>query len=147
MRGFGDASIARRLTWMNMLVSAAALVLACAAFIGYDLVTFRQTIVRNLSTQAQIIGSNSASAILFNDPQAAENTLSALKAAPNILSATIYTSDGQPLATYARERSDPNPPPPAIAAGQIEVHVFGGPQIALVRSIVFQGRSIGTVYL
>jgi signal transduction histidine kinase/DNA-binding response OmpR family regulator len=147
MRSFANASIARRLTLMNLLVSAAALLLACSAFIGYDLVTFRQTIVRNLSTQAQIIGSNSASAILFNDPQAAENTLSALKAAPNILSANIYTSDGQPLASYARERSDPNPPPPAIAAGQIEAHVFGGPQIALARSIVFQGRPIGTVYI
>ena len=89
---------------MNMLVSAAALVLACAAFIGYDLVTFRQTIVRNLSTQAQITGSNSASALLFNDPQASETTLSALKAAPNILSAVIYMPDGQPLATYSRDR-------------------------------------------
>ena len=100
-----NASIARRLTWMNMLVSATALVLACAAFIGYDMVTFRQTMVRNLSTQAQIIGSNSASALLFNDPQAAETTLSALKAAPDILSAVIYMPDGQPLATYSRDRN------------------------------------------
>ena len=98
MRNVSDASIARKLTWMNMLVSATALILACAAFIGYDMVTFRQTMVRNLSTQAQIIGSNSASALLFNDPQAAETTLSALKAAPDILSAVIYMPDGQPLA-------------------------------------------------
>ncbi len=67
---------------MNMLVSGAALLLACAAFIGYDMVTFRATIVRNLSTQAQIIGSNSASALLFDDPQAAETTLSALEPPP-----------------------------------------------------------------
>jgi signal transduction histidine kinase/DNA-binding response OmpR family regulator len=147
MRRFGDASIARRLTWMNMLVSAAALVLACAAFIGYDLVTFRLTIVRNLSTQAQIIGSNSASALLFNDPQAAQTTLSALKAAPNILSAVIYMPDGQPLATYSRDRSDTVSPPPSISAGQIETHVLGRQEIELVRSIVFQGKPIGTVYI
>jgi signal transduction histidine kinase/DNA-binding response OmpR family regulator len=147
MRRFGDASIARRLTWMNMLVSAAALVLACAAFIGYDLVTFRLTIVRNLSTQAQIIGSNSASALLFNDPQAAETTLSALKAAPNILSAVIYMPDGQPLATYSRDRSDTISPPPSISAGQIETQVLGSHEIELVRSIVFQGKPIGTVYI
>jgi signal transduction histidine kinase/DNA-binding response OmpR family regulator len=147
MRRFGDASIARRLTWMNMLVSAAALVLACAAFIGYDLVTFRLTIVRNLSTQAQIIGSNSASALLFNDPQAAQTTLSALKAAPNILSAVIYMPDGQPLATYSRDRSDTVSPPPSIGAGQIETHVLGRQEIELVRSIVFQGKPIGTVYI
>jgi signal transduction histidine kinase/DNA-binding response OmpR family regulator len=147
MRRFGDASIARRLTWMNMLVSAAALVLACTAFIGYDLVTFRLTIVRNLSTQAQIIGSNSASALLFNDPQAAETTLSALKAAPNILSAVIYMPDGQPLATYSRDRSDAISRPPSIGAGQIETHVLGSHEIELVRSIVFQGKPIGTVYI
>src|SRR6202034_1889115 len=147
MRRFGDGSIAGRLTWMNMLVSAAALVLACAAFIGYDLITFRLTIVRNLSTQAQIIGSNSASALLFNDPQAAETTLSALKAAPNILSAVIYMPDGQPLATYSRDRSDTISPPRSIGAGQIEAHVMGGHEIELVRSIVFQGKPIGTVYI
>ena len=147
MRRLGDASIARRLTWMNMLVSAAALVLACAAFIGYDLVTFRLTIVRNLSTQAQIIGSNSASALLFNDPQAAETTLSALRAAPNVLSAVIYMPDGQPLATYSRDRSDTISPPPSVNAGQIETHVLGSHEIELVRSIVFQGKPIGTVYI
>ena len=147
MRNFTNASIARRLTWMNMLVSAAALVLACAAFIGYDLITFRQTMVRNLSTQAQIIGSNSASALLFNDPQAAETTLSALQAAPNILSGVIYMPDSQPLATYSRNRNDLIPPPPSLAAGQIEAHVLGGQQIVLVRSIVFQGKPIGIVYI
>ncbi len=147
MRNFANASIARRLTWMNMLVSAAALVLACAAFIGYDLVTFRQTIVRNLSTQAQITGSNSASALLFNDPQASETTLSALKAAPNILSAVIYMPDGQPLATYSRDGHAAIPPPPSLTSGQIEMHVLGGHQIELVRSIVFQGKPIGTVYI
>jgi signal transduction histidine kinase/DNA-binding response OmpR family regulator len=147
MRRFGDGSIAGRLTWMNMLVSAAALVLACAAFIGYDLITFRLTIVRNLSTQAQIIGSNSASALLFNDPQAAETTLSALRAAPNILSAVIYMPDGQPLATYSRDRSGTISPPPSINAGQIERHVLGSHEIELVRSIVFQGKPIGTVYI
>src|ERR1700722_12566183 len=147
MRDFGDASIARRLTWMNMLVSAAALVLACAAFIGYDLITFRSTIVRNLSTQAQIIGSNSASALLFNDPQAAETTLSALSAAPDVLSAVIYTPDAQPLAIYSRDKDDSIPAAPALAEGQIEVHGINSKEILLVRSIVFKGRPIGTVYI
>ncbi len=142
-----NASIARRLTWMNMLVSATALVLACAAFIGYDMVTFRQTMVRNLSTQAQIIGSNSASALLFNDPQAAETTLSALKAAPDILSAVIYMPDGQPLATYSRDRNSTVPAPPLIASGQIETQMRRSNEIVLVRSIVFQGKPTGTVYI
>ena len=140
-------SISRKLTWMNMLVSGAALLLACAAFIGYDTVTFRETMVRNLSTQAQIIGSNSASALLFNDPQSAENTLSALKAAPDILSAVIYTPDGRPLASYSRDPNDHIPAPPSITSGQMEIHSLKSSEIVLVRSIVFQGKPTGTVYI
>src|SRR5467141_4152196 len=140
-------SISRKLTWMNMLVSGAALLLACAAFIGYDTVTFRETIVRNLSTQAQIIGSNSASALRFNDPQSAENTLSALKAAPDILSSVIYTPDGRPLASYSRDPNDRIPAPPSITSGQMEIHSLKSSEIVLVRSIVFQGKPTGTVYI
>jgi signal transduction histidine kinase/CheY-like chemotaxis protein len=140
-------SISRKLTWMNMLVSGAALLLACAAFIGYDTVTFRETMVRNLSTQAQIIGSNSASALLFNDSQSAENTLSALKAAPDILSAVIYTPDGRPLASYARAPNDQIPAPPSMTSGQMEIHSLKSSEIVLVRSIVFQGKPTGTVYI
>jgi uncharacterized membrane protein affecting hemolysin expression len=98
-------TISRTLTWMNMLVSGTALLLACTAFIAYDLVTFRANMARNLSTQAQIIGSNTASALLFNDQQSAENTLSALKASPDILSASIYTPDGRLFATYSRDQA------------------------------------------
>src|SRR5258708_35518149 len=89
---------------MSMLVSGAALLLACAAFIAFDMITFRQAMLRNLSTQAQIIGSNSVSALLFNDPQSAENTLLPLKAAPNILSAQVYLPDARPFASYSRDR-------------------------------------------
>src|ERR1700730_9867607 len=101
----GHNSITTKLTRMNMLVSGAALLIACAAFVAYDLVTFRESMAHNLAIQAQIAGSNSVSALLFNDPRSAENTLSALKAAPNIISAAIYTPDGTPFATYSRDAS------------------------------------------
>jgi signal transduction histidine kinase/DNA-binding response OmpR family regulator len=138
-------SISRKLTWMNMLVSGAALLLACAAFIAFDMITFRQAMLRNLSTQAQIIGSNSVSALLFNDPQSAENTLLALKAAPNILSAQVYLPDGRPFASYSRDRDRHGPVLPAIPPGQ--THWIEDDQIALVRSIVLDGKTIGAVYI
>jgi signal transduction histidine kinase/DNA-binding response OmpR family regulator len=147
LRRTQNASISKKLTWMNMFVSAAALLLACAAFIGYDMVTFRASIVRNLSTQAQIIGSNSASALLFDDPQAAQTTLSALGAAPDILSAVIYMPNGQPLATYSRDKNHLIPAPPPLAQDQLEMHVLKNNEIVLVRSIVFQGKPTGTVYI
>jgi uncharacterized membrane protein affecting hemolysin expression len=96
-------SISARLTMMNMLVSAVALLLACAGFLTYDQITFRQNLVHTLSAQAQIVGSSSVSAILFDDPQAAYNTLSALKDSQNIVAAGIFTADGHLLADFARQ--------------------------------------------
>ena len=51
--------ISNTLTVMNMVVSGTALALAGLIFLAYDLATFRQDLIRDLSTQAQIVGSNS----------------------------------------------------------------------------------------
>jgi signal transduction histidine kinase/CheY-like chemotaxis protein len=138
-------SITTKLTRMNVLVSGAALLLACAAFITYDLVSFREGMVHNLSIQAQVAGSNSVSALLFSDPHSAENTLSALKAASNIISAGIYTLDGRPFATYRRDNGSQDLALPPIPPGQTEFHWFQHGQLVLVHTIVFQGKPTGVV--
>src|SRR3984893_5670566 len=140
-------SIAKRLTRMNVLVSGAGLLISCAAFVAYDLVNFRETMVHNLSIQAQIAGSNSVSALLFNDPQTAEGTLSALKAAPNIVSAGIYKPDSRPFAMYQRDGAGQSLALPPIPSGQIEAHWFKQGQLVLVRKIVFQGKPSGSVFI
>ena len=99
---------------MNMLVSGGALLLASAAFFTSDLVTFRQNIVTNTSIQAQIIGSNSVSPLIFNDTKSAEATLAALRASQHITYAGIYAENGGFLAGYWRDQpSQPPPLPPA----------------------------------
>src|SRR2546430_8566199 len=138
-------STARKLTWMNMLVSGAALLLACAALIAYDMMSFRAGIVRNLSTQAQIIGSNSVSALIFNDSQSAENTLYALQAAHNVMFAGIYTPDGKLFAAYSRDANARVPAIPSFSPGQLETYAFENDDVVLVRSIVFQGKPTGRV--
>jgi hypothetical protein len=45
-------SIGQKLTWMNMLVSGAALLLACTAFAFFELADFRQTLVEALHTSS-----------------------------------------------------------------------------------------------
>jgi signal transduction histidine kinase len=141
------SSILKKLTLMNMLVSGAALALAGLAFFTYDQVTFRQGLVRTLSAQADIVGSNSVSAILFNDPQAASNTLSALKSSQSITSAGIYTLDRKPFAQYTRENPQDILDIPAIPGGKVEAYRFGSTHLVLVRMIVFQGKPVGYVYI
>src|SRR5258706_1680641 len=140
-------SIAKRLTTMNVLVSGAALLISCAAFVAYDRVSFRQTMAHNLSIQAQIAGSNSVSALFFDDPQTAEGTLSALNAAPHIIAAGIYTPEGRPFAVYRRDGTGETLELPPIPSGQIEAHWFKEGQLVVVRTIVFQEKPAGTVFI
>src|ERR1700688_1513154 len=148
MLNIGNYSISKKLTWMNMLVSGVALLSACAAFVAYDLSTYQTVIARNLSTEAQIVGSNSVAALVFNDPRAAQNTLSALNASPQILYAAIYTQDGHPFAGYWRNDSRKTLPLlPSIPPGQTQTHWLVDGQMALLQSIIFQGKPTGFVYI
>jgi hypothetical protein len=137
-----EYSIAQRLTWMNMLVSGVALLMACSAFIGYDVMTFRTVTLRDLSIRSQVIGSNSVSALIFNDPESAVKTLSALKADPHVLSAVIYTLDGQPFASYLPSEGDRIPPPPVISSDLDAVHWIKDNEIVVARHIVSEGKPV-----
>ena len=132
---------------MNMVVSGVALLLACAGFFAYDQITFRENLARTLSAQAQIIGANSISAILFNDPQAASSTLAGLKGSRNIASAGIFTNDGRLLAKYMRETGEDIFIVPQLPPSEVEVHRFGATHLILVRRITSEGKPIGYVYL
>lgn len=140
-------SISKKLTLMNMLVSAVALLLACGGFCAYDLYSFRIALIRSVSIQAQIIGDNTVSALLFNDPHSAEKTLSALRANPHIMYAQTYTRDGQPFAGYWRDGAGETRVLPIIAAGQTQSHWFKDGNLGIARSIIFQGKLTGTVFI
>jgi PAS domain S-box-containing protein len=147
MLKIGNYSIKQKLTWGNMLVSSSALIVAFAAFVTYEVTTLQKIMARNLSIQAQIVGSNCVSALLFGDPNSAQRTLSALQAAPHILSAGIYAPTGEPFAVYWRDRAGNALPLPTIPAGEAETYFHTGKEMALVRSIVFQGKVVGKVYI
>src|SRR3954447_17118439 len=147
LSGLQVYSISRKLTLMNMMVSTVALLLACVSFFLYDLYTFREAVVRGLTIQSQMIASNIVSAIMFNDPGSAEKTLAALQASPQIIYAEIYTPDGKPFAGFWREGGSRPEVLPSLPAGQIQRHWFARKEIGIVRSIIFQGKPIGEVYI
>lgn len=128
-----------------MLTSSVALLVACASFFTYDLLTFRETMVRNLSAQAEIVGSNSNVALIFNDAAAADGTLSALKSFPHILSVEIYTTDGRPFAGFRHDGSQP--PLPRTPQGARDVYWFGQNELGLLHPIIFDGAHTGTVFI
>jgi signal transduction histidine kinase len=147
MRLLSTASISRKLIGLNVLVTAAALLLACLGFLAYDLVTFRDNLVARLSAQAQIIGSNSVSALVLNDPRSAEKTLAALGSLPDIRAAGILTPDGRLFARFLHPGAQPMAALPQLPAGVSEAHWFSRDQLVLVHAITLQGKTVGSVYL
>ena len=139
-------SIAARLSWMNALVSGIALMLAYVSFLAYNLVASRQAAVDNLTSEAQIVGANSESAIDFNDPYAAQATLSALSNSSDIVSAAIYMQSGQLFAQYA-PNGNPPVPPRTLAEGAARSSWKSGIDVLAASRIVQQGKPLGVVYI
>ena len=102
MKAFKDLSIKRKLTAVIMLTSCVVLLIASTGFVTSELVTSRRAIVQELSTIAAIIGNNSTAALVFDDKKSAEETLSALSAKPNVVSAYIFRKvDGKQGGAFA----------------------------------------------
>jgi signal transduction histidine kinase len=147
MNFWNPRTIAGKLTRMNLMVTGTALLLAYVAFLGYDLYTLRQDLISSLTTEAGIVGANSVTALLFDDQQAAENTLSALNHSPHIRWALIVGADGKPFAKYVRDGSVQPELKETLAPGKSRQYWAKGADILLGTPINFQGRPLGAVYL
>jgi len=140
---FRDVPIKRKLTLISLFTSGTVLLLACAAFLTYEQVTFRKAMARDLSISAQMIGFNSVAALSFEDPQSAEQTLLALHAHPHISAARIYDREGKPFAAYLRDLDEPILWPAVTDQGAR----FRNGHLELFHPIIFVGETIGMIYL
>jgi uncharacterized membrane protein affecting hemolysin expression len=133
MLTFRNLSMQLKLLWVSMLVSGTTLLLICTAFVLYDRMTFREIRVRQLAGQAEILGSNSASALLFDDPETAAETLAALHAEPRLIAAGIYRADGRLFATYMRHTSTEGIALPTQISAPADGHRFEDEHVVLFR--------------
>lgn len=147
MRFWNSQSIAGKLTRMNIIVSGTALLLAYIAFLGYDLFTLRQDLIGSLSTEAAVVGANSVTALIFDDQQAAESTLSGLRQSPPIKWAVVLRPDGTRFAEYTRDHSPDPVMTERLLPGERRGHWIHGRDILLGNRIDFDGKDLGSVYL
>ena len=144
MQAFRDIPIRRKLTVIILVTASIALLLASAGFIAYDQFSVRREMTRDLRTVAEIVGANSAAALLFNDQIAATETLSALSAKSHIVCACIYSSDGVPFAKYMRGRPNGDFAPPEV---EDDGSHFSNDRLILFKTIVLDQERIGTLYI
>lgn len=92
--------IRRKLMTIVLVTTGAALLLTCIGFVIAQLVTLRQSRVRQLVTLSEVIASNSTAALAFDDRDAAAEILEALSASPNVVAAGLFDDEGRRFATY-----------------------------------------------
>jgi signal transduction histidine kinase len=141
-----SGSISSKLARMNIAVSGTALLLACFAFFAYDLISFQKSLVHTLSAEARITGLNSVSAIMFNDRDSARATLDDLASSPDISSAAIVTNGGTVFAQFQRPNASAMSLPP-LPPGVVQRSWTSGTHVLLAERILFQGKSVGIVYI
>ena len=142
MKVFRHGGIRRKLTMIVMASSCAALLLACLAFVINDLFSYREVMLKDLTTRAKIIGNNSTAALSFGDPKPVEEIMAALSADPHLVTACVFDGDGRIFAQYHKEGSLETIP----ARHPLEGTHFTPNHLHLSSDILFNGRKIGTVF-
>lgn len=145
MRLFRESSLKRKLVLTMMAASSAALLVACAFFLSYDVLTFRRTLAEHLHSLADLTGANVAAAITYHDPKSADLVLQTLRAEQRIKSARVYDREGRAFASFARDSASPAdrlPASPAFTGGRMEKDL-----LKFCQPITFDGETIGFVYL
>jgi signal transduction histidine kinase/DNA-binding NarL/FixJ family response regulator len=140
-----NLSIRRKLILITMLTSSMALLLSSASFLIYDLLSFRHLLTQDLTTQAEIIGYNSAAAMAFKDEPAATATLSALTVKGDIVAAVLYSPDGKMFAEYFR--NDKTLPAFVPARSQEKGYRFEGRYLEVWHDVTLNGELLGTLFL
>ena len=97
-----NLSIRWKVIHMIMFTMTVALLAACAAFMTYDYVAFRDLQIEDSQTLADMLGTGSTAALSFDDADAERKTLLSLATKSDITQARVYAADGREFAAYRR---------------------------------------------
>ncbi len=96
-------SIRSKLLFTGMATTFCVLLTASIIILTSEFLSFRQSLIDNLTGYAQTISANSTAALSFGDNKSAEETLATLKSVPSIIGAVIYDKQGGAFASYLRD--------------------------------------------
>jgi signal transduction histidine kinase len=140
---FADRSIKVKLMLLFTATATIALLAACSAFWVYEAFDYLGTLEKESQTILAMLASSSAAAIAFDDPDAANETLAALRAEPRIAQACIYKKTGKTLAAYA-QAVEAGPCPRSAGTGSLRVTAS---HLLIHFPVIVDGAPIGELFL
>src|SRR5690606_11307373 len=89
-----------------LATTLAALLVSTVALLTYEVRNYRDFLISDATTQADILARTSAPALQFNDPETAAENVSLLATRRGIDAAALYTADGNIFAKYVRDNGE-----------------------------------------
>jgi len=142
MLKLANMTIRDKLISIIMLVSLIALMLTGLVLFGYVHITFRNSMVQDILTDADMTADNCNVALTFRNVEDVEKTLASLKSKSSIVFGGVYTADGEIFSSYYRKDSDSSTRPSELKK---DGYYFGNGFLTVFKSIVLDDEKIGTL--
>ena len=136
-------SIRAKLVGVVLRTTLVALGVALGSMVAIDLSSSRQLWIDDVTTQADLLGQSSATALAFDDPKVARENLALLHYRPQVRAAAVYDAKGALFATYLAPGEQAHFP----ARPRADAVLVDGNGLVLFKDIADQGEHLGTVYL
>jgi signal transduction histidine kinase len=138
---YRDLPIRRKLLLTTLISTAAALTLASAGFLGWDIVQFRSAARQDVMAQSAIVAENSGAPLAFGDDRVGREILATLQVWPRLEMACLYEPTGRVFTTYYRDRGDACPSP------HPQQSIFGWEAFEVVVPVTVERERVGTLYI
>ena len=139
-----EGSIKQKLIKIALLVSCFCCLLCGALLTVKEVILQHKLLIRRIDVDARIIGMNSIAALTFHDQKAAQEILSALRSAQNIVCAVLYDDSGAVFANYRRDASVKDCRPRLIVP---DVPNFDMHHTGILKSVKLDNDVIGSLYI
>lgn len=140
-----DISIRNKLILMQVFTSVLVLSVVFGVFIFTDINSYKQRKLDSMISLAQVIGTNSISAIQFQDAEAATEMLRELhNVSPEIIHASIINDHGELFAKYSKLSAESFKIEDILKQNKF---LFKNGQLFVSKPIVNNNEVIGKVYL
>jgi signal transduction histidine kinase len=124
------------------VIAAGFLLALGVATIVFGTQFYTTQVVRDTTTQAQIVASSVSAALAFDDSKTAKEFVDALEANPAVQNVVIYDLAGRPFVSFSRSGS--RVPPKFVP---LQGPRFSGDRLGVEVPVLEDGRKLGFVYL
>ena len=136
-------SITDKLRRINLLSTGSAFLIVLLLLTIYDYWNLSSQLLEDSQVKVQLIGRNSASALVFNDAKAAGDALKSLDADAQVLQAALWDQAGQRLASY----SSAFQPDGELMSRPSHGYQFGLSVLDVAQPVSVDGTPVGTIAL